>query len=298
MSRGMLLYMSGYHLLFSKQLFLYGISSIIFLGFCFFASLSFIPQQQPQVHEDVKMSPPVLTTDVWGVFDVASGEVIIGDNIDTVRPIASITKLFTGEAVLKSAKKGEKFWITYSDIETEGRAGKLQYGEYVSPYELLYPLLLESSNDAGHAIQRYLGEEYMSTISSVTSSLGLSHTVIYDGSGLSPRNVSTVRELATYYVHVKQEEPHLLDITQVRTFITDRDGYLNNNPARGFDSFRGGKHGFTDEAGRTFVGSFITQQSTREVGVILLGSNDLRGDIDLLKNYGESILNSSDILSP
>ena len=290
--------MGMYYSSFLRQLFLYGIFSIIFLGIFFITLISFIPEQQREEGEKVILSVPVLTTDVWGVFDVESGEVIAGSNIDTVRPIASITKLFTGEAVLKSAKKDEKFWITFSDIETEGRSGKLQYGEYVSSYELLYPLLLESSNDAAHAIQRHLGTEYTSTISSVTSSLGLSQTVIYEGSGLSSQNVSTVRELATYYVHVKHEEPHLLDITQVRTFITGSTGYLNNNPGRQFESFRGGKHGFTDEAGRTFVGSFITQSSTREMGIILLGSDNLRGDIDLLQRYGESIVNSSDIMSP
>lgn len=292
----MLLYM--YYSSFLRRLFFYGIVSMSALGVAFAVVISFLPEQQPTKAVDVMPSIPALTTDVWGIFDVESGEVIAGNNIDTVRPIASITKLFTGEAVLKSAKKDEKFWITLSDVEAEGRAGKLQYGEYVSPYELLYPLLLESSNDAGHAIERHLGNEYVTTISSVTSSLGLLHTVIYDGSGLSPQNVSTVRELATYYMHVKRDEPHLLDITQVRTFITDSDGYLNNNPARGFDSFRGGKHGFTDEAGRTFVGSFITQQNTGEMGIVLLGSDDLRGDIDLLKKYGESIWESSDILSP
>lgn len=293
----MLLCMREYSL-FIRKLFLYGVFSVILFGIGLITIFSFIPRQQAGVHEESMPPVPVLTTDVWGIFDVEQGVVIAGENIDTVRPIASVAKLFTGEVVLKSAQKNNKFLITVSDVETEGRAGKLEFGKYVTPYELLYPLLLESSNDAAHAIKRQLGDEYDTTLATLTSSLGLTHTVICDGSGLSPNNVSTIRELAKYYSHLKQSEPHLLDITQVQMFIAHDTGYVNNNPGRTFGSFRGGKQGLTDEAGRTFVGSFVTNDGENEYGVVLLGSNDLKADLVELQSYGESIMHSSAIMSP
>jgi D-alanyl-D-alanine carboxypeptidase len=290
--------MNKFLVLFSKQVFLYGVFSAIIFGV--FVSVIFIalPSQQyiSKENEGTNFSP-VVTAESWGVFDVRTGEVIEGKNIDHVRPIASITKLFTGEVVLMSAHKDDVFQVEHADVNTEGRAGKLVYGESVSPYELLYPLLLESSNDAGHAIKRYLGIEYATTISSITESLHLDNTKIYDGSGLSPQNVSTVRELARYYAHLKRDEPHLLDITQVDTFITDNTGYVNNNPGRAFDSFNGGKHGFTDEAERTFVGSFTEHSSRGEIGIVLLGSADLTNDIQELQRFGESIRDGSDIMA-
>lgn len=290
--------MTKYLLLFSKRVLTYGIFSALLLGIFASAILMTLPSQQyiSKEKKDAHFASSV-TADAWGVFDVGTGEVVEGKNIDHVKPIASITKLFTGEVVLMSAHKNDVFQITPADVDTEGRAGKLVYGEATSPYKLLYPLLIESSNDAAHAIKRYLGVEYATTILSITESLNLDNTKIYDGSGLSPQNVSTVRELARYYAHLKQEEPHLLDITQVDTFITDNTGYVNNNPGSAFNSFSGGKHGFTDEAERTFVGSFTDDSSRGEIGIVLLGSNDLKGDIQELQRFEKSIQDNSDIMA-
>ena len=51
------------------------------------------------------------------------------------------------------------------------------------------------------------------------------------------------------------------------------------NPARSFAGFTGGKQGYTPEAGKTFVGSFLPTNGKNEVGIILLGSTDLQTDL-------------------
>jgi D-alanyl-D-alanine carboxypeptidase (penicillin-binding protein 5/6) len=230
--------------------------------------------------------PSTLTTDTWGLFDVESGKVLTGNNVTKGMPIASVTKLFTAEAVLRSAKKDEKFYVTYPDIATEGRAGKLYYGEEVTPYTLLFPLLIESSNDAGVAIKRHLGDEYTSSIDLLKTDLNLSSTTISDPTGLSSRDYSSVSDLSKFYAYLKHTHPHILDITQLRMYIDDNSGYINNDPAREFTNFKGGKHGYTDEAGRTFVGSFMLDG--KEVGVVLLHSSDLRHDLSIILDYGKS----------
>ena len=271
---------------FYKQLLLYALFSAVFLAFIMWMFLSLVPEQQPHIHEVVDIPAPSLTTDTWGLFDPETGTLIAGHNTDVVRPIASITKLFTAEAVIRSAKRDTPIMIMAVDVAEEGRAGKLTYGEKTTPYSLLYPLLLESSNDAAHAITRTLGSEYETTVSTLVSSLALPHTTIRDGSGLNPGNVSTVSELAIYYAHLRHDEPHILDITHLPLFIGESDGYINNNPARHFDTFMGGKHGLTDEAGRTFLGSFTSRDGETEIGVVLLGSDNLEADIEALITYG------------
>lgn len=282
---------------FFKQLLLYAFFSALFLALIMWVLLSLVPAQQPHTQEVVDIPPPSLTTDTWGLFDPETGTLIAGHNTDVVKPIASITKLFTAEAVIKSAKRDTPIMIMAVDVAEEGRAGKLTYGEKTTPYGLLYPLLLESSNDAAHAITRTLGGEYETTVATITHDLALSHTTISDGSGLSPLNVSTVRELAVYYAHLKREEPHLLDITQLPLFIGAHNGYVNNNPAHTLPTFTGGKHGLTDEAGRTFLGSFMNAKGTEEVGIVLLGSSDLNADIQGLLMYEEHRMMDSAILS-
>ena len=51
--------------------------------------------------------------------------------------------------IIYSTKKFEPFTITASDVATEGRAGKLVYGEKVTPYELLFPLLIGRPSQEG-----------------------------------------------------------------------------------------------------------------------------------------------------
>lgn len=283
---------------FIRLVFFYGgASAFIFASIIAFALYS-LPSQVATVKSAIP-PPQTLTTDVWGIFDPVSGEIVAGNNVNAVRPIASVTKLFTAETVLMNPEKNARFAITDADVQTEGRAGKLIHGDAVTPYELLYPLLIESSNDAAHAITRHLGEAYTTSVHSLIESLALRDTVISDGSGLSSGNVSTIYDLVHFYTHIKETSPHILDISQLRLFINGtEDGYVNNNPAREFPSFVGGKHGFTDEAGKTFIGSFASENNGREIGIVLLGSHDIKADITTLLAYGESIMDDSDIIAP
>jgi D-alanyl-D-alanine carboxypeptidase len=209
-----------------------------------------------------------------------------------------VTKLFTALAVMESDKKDEEFSIIASDMHTEGRAGKLVAGTKTTLYDLLFPLLIESSNDAGVAISRYMGPMFMDSIQKTLESQSLAHTRIVEPTGLSPKNISTVRDLAVFYAYVHKNHPHVLDITELYTYIDEHTGYGNSNPARKFSSFSGGKQGYTDEAGKTFVGTFMVSNSGKEIGIVLLKSSDLLEDIEHILVYAESITNTSDILVP
>ncbi len=258
-----------------------------------------LPTHKEQVEESVPVSTVLtqpLTTDTWGVFDPDTGVIITGENLDTEHPIASVSKLFTAYVVMESDKKDDAFTITAADIATEGRSGKLTYGDMVTPYTLLFPLLIESSNDAAVAISRYMGAEFTVQIDTLTETLALSHTTITEPSGLSPRDISSVRDLATFYAYLAKDEPHILDITRLPMYIALRDGYMNNNPAITIQAYRGGKHGYTDEAGRTFVGAFKGENG-KDVGVVLLGSADLLHDIEILRTQGAKFALSSDIMA-
>lgn len=233
-----------------------------------------------QVPASVSVSAPS-----WALFNPETGDILRGSGEDEVRPIASITKLFTAGAVMESERRHDAFTLVYSDIATEGRSGKLFYGERYTPYELLFPMLIESSNDAAVAVARELGGEFPLYVSNVLKQLVLTKTVVVEPSGLSPENVSTVRELAKFYAYLRETYPHVLDITQLRVYINSHTGYVSNNPAREFDAFTGGKNGYIPEAGRTFVGTFKTRDG--EVGIVLLGSTDVARDIEKLLFEGE-----------
>ena len=240
---------------------------------------------------------PSLTTYTWAIFNPKTGEILDGEYTNTKKPIASITKLFTAVAVLKSKDKDKDFTIIQSDIDTEGVSGRIHKGESFSMYKLLFPLLLESSNDAAHAIQRYLDKEYFETLETVFASLSISDTSLSDASGLDARNVSTAEDLAIFFSYIKRSHPHILDITRLNKYVGEFTGYSNNNRIHTFNGYYGGKQGFTDEAGKTFIGSFVTQNNSNQIGVIVLGSTDLLVDVQNLIEYARNTVAASDIMS-
>jgi len=222
------------------------------------------------------------STDTWGFFDVYTGEVLLNQNAEAVLPIASITKLFTAYAAVASPELNSEVRITWSDLNTEGKAGKLRYGEVLTLQELLFPLLVESSNDAGAAIARTLGAEYSVSVLELIKRLGIEDTTIVDSSGLHSGNVSSVKDLAQLYRHLKREFPHIIDITRLSVYIGESTGWASSNPAVSFDGYSGGKQGYIPEAGNTYVGSFETE-SGKDIGIIFLGSINLESDIE--KSY-------------
>jgi hypothetical protein len=61
---------------------------------------------------------------------------------------------------------------------------------------------------------------------------------------------------------------------------------MNNNPFIADATYKGGKHGFTYSANRTAVSFFeeiLASGNTRTIGYVLLGSDDLRSDMELLR---------------
>lgn len=267
------------------------VSTLILVGFVSFHALTSTAEFMTPEHEVVSdvatisqpaNVPTTIHASVWGIFDIQTGRIIAGSQTDAVKPIASITKLFTATAVQESKKKYASFTIVPSDVAVEGDAGKLQSGDNVTPYLLLYPLLLESSNDAAEAIQRFSEDTFQNIREKIIDDAGILNTILVDASGLSSKNVSTVRDLAQFFSYIYDTHPHILDITQLYTYVGNDTGYINNNPGRKFNSFIGGKQGHTDEAQYTFLGGFKSIKSNTEIGIVILGSSNIREDINTL----------------
>jgi len=175
--------------------------------------------------------------------------------------------------------------IVWSDVNTEGDAGKLHPYEEYTYRELMYPLLLESSNDAAAVLLR-VSPDLLTRMGAYTQSLGLLVTTFNDTSGLSDKNVSTATELSILFRELYKNSPHIFDITRLKQFVGTHTGWLNNNPLIAQEGYRGGKHGFTNEANRTVVAFFdetIATGQVRTIGYVLLQSDDLKADIALLR---------------
>jgi len=231
------------------------------------------------------IDPAVVDASAYLIFDVETGTEIASKNSTEVHPIASVTKLVTAAMFYKDADLSSTTTIKWSDLNTEGAAGRLNFAEEYTYRELLFPLLLESSNDAAATMLR-VKPDLLEKMNAYVSSLGLSSTAFEDASGLSEKNVSTAYELSLLVRTLYQHDPHIFDITRLSQFVGTHTGWINNNPLAHEEGYKGGKHGYTLAANRTDVAFFeetIATGQKRLFGYVLLGSANIAEDIALLR---------------
>jgi D-alanyl-D-alanine endopeptidase (penicillin-binding protein 7) len=146
--------------------------------------------------------PLDLKSSVAFVVDQDTKEVLFRKNELAVLPIASITKLMTGLLVSEAKlSMNEMIAITQDDVDTEkGSSSRLTVGTQLSRGELLHLALMASENRAAHALGRsYPGglSVFVSLMNSKAKSLGMLDTSYVEPTGLSSKNQSSARDLAT-----------------------------------------------------------------------------------------------------
>ena len=131
----------------------------------------------------------------------ADGNLIYGKDVNTVRPIASITKLMTAMVVLDAnLDLDEKLTITKEDRDLIRLTGsRLDYGASLTRRELILLALMSSENRAATALGRnYPGgmNNFVAHMNRKAQGLAMSNSTFADPAGLKAENVSTASDLA------------------------------------------------------------------------------------------------------
>ena len=217
------------------------------------------------------------------VFDLASGEVLWRRAPLETRSIASLTKIMTALVVVDGARPGEPVRITQAALDYEGSGvGLLPKGRRVRLETLLNGLLIVSGNDAAIALAVHLaGSEaaFVRRMNRQARAWGLRCTSFASPHGLEPGDRSCARDLAvlTRMAMARKRIKRIAgrEFAEFRFPIKGGRLYLTgHNPLLRLD-YRGAmglKTGYTDEAGRCFVG--VARRGGRTLGVVLLDSPD------------------------
>lgn len=217
----------------------------------------------------------------WALFDYDLQEYQVVYNRAEIRPIASITKLFTATTILRSGLElNEK-------VKVQGKAhGRFPRGTMVSRLDLLKAMLISSDNLAAETLANtYPGgfDEFIRETNSWARGFGMTHTEIVDASGLLPGNVSNVDNLVMLLHRIK-------DIDIIRKIASDRQEVLslpkgkkrtikinlhNTNPTLfQFDNILISKTGFTNPAGRCVV--MLVDKGERLYAIVILGQKNVK----------------------
>lgn len=238
---------------------------------------------------------PVLTAKEYLVADLKSDFVLLGKDAAERVPVASVTKLVTGLVAAEYINLDKEIAIDRSMLATTSKP-RLKDGQTISVYNLMFPLLTESSNEAAKAIASGLGESYfVRLMNDKAASAGMGSSRFADPAGSSSQNISTAEDLFALSKYLYNNRSFLLKISSgtlgASAYGEPVFGNLQNfNLVPGSaGTFVGGKIGKTTAAAETYVGiyEFEVRGEKRPIAFIVLGSDDVYADMAALTNYVE-----------
>ncbi len=232
-----------------------------------------------------------VSAEAYLVGDLHTGEVIISKNGNVAYPIASVSKLMTALVAENLPTEEKTAVVSKNALSTYGQNGNLRAGEKIALGDLLYPLLLESSNDASEVIAEHFGKEnFIKKMNQLAEKLFMTKTAYEDPSGLSANNKSSVNDLFKLTGYLLSEKTNLLEITKTRSYSTKRHNWSNNGRFLREKGYMGGKSGYTDPAKETIVSIFslpLGEDAVRPIAIILLRSKDRYQDVKTVLKYIE-----------
>jgi serine-type D-Ala-D-Ala endopeptidase (penicillin-binding protein 7) len=235
------------------------------------------------------------------VLDHHTGAVLFGKEIDSLHPIASLTKLMTAIVVLDSGLPLDAtIRIENSDIDMErGSRSKMRIGEVLARRDMLRLALMSSENRAASALARTFPggrDAFVAAMNNRAKQIGMSATWFVDSSGLSNKNVSTARDMVKLVATAARYELIREYSTTPQVSLTRLDSgtqinYLNTNLLLRGDSgwaINLSKTGYLNEAGYCLVLQAIIDRRT--VDIVLLdsyGRYSRLGDANRIKRWIE-----------
>lgn len=233
-----------------------------------------------------------ITAQNYLVADLKNNHVFLEKDSKVQVPIASITKLVNALVVVEYLDLDKVVTVKKSMIASTSKP-RLYVGQKVTAYNLLYPLLIESSNEAAEALAQTLGSQrFVSLMNKKHDSLGLARTSFVDVTGEGLGNVSTAEDLfgLSKYIYLNRSFIFKLSTGTLKTNAYDGGVFTdlsNSNLYQDDPAFVGGQTGIVQDKGETMVAVFDLNfgGQKRPINIILLGSTNLKEDVDTILMY-------------
>lgn len=208
---------------------------------------------------------PSVVSDAVILMDAKTGRVLFEKNMDKPLAMASTTKIMTAIIALENGNLEDIVSVSKNATKAPEVKMNLQEGEEISLLDLLYALMLQSSNDCAIAIAEHIGGDVANFCNMMTEKaeiLGAKDTLFVTPNGLDEGDHhSTAYDMALISRYALQNEKFMEIInTQSVKIKTNKKAYdVNNKNAflNLYDGANGMKTGYTNKAGYCFVGSAL-----------------------------------------
>ena len=249
------------------------------------------------------------------LMDYKTGRVLYSKNADDPLAMASTTKIMTAIIAIENGNLEDTVKVSKNATKAPPVKINLKENEEIKLKDLLYALMLQSSNDAAVAIAEHISgsvEIFCDNMTKKAKELGAKDTVFRTPNGLdSLDHHSTAYDMAviTRYALNNKQFMDIINKKQVsfKTNMSNYDIINKNRLLSEYEGANGVKTGYTGKAGHCFVGS-ATQNDMTLISVVLASGWGEKGkkqkwvDTKNILNYGfnnfsyESILSQNDCL--
>lgn len=207
---------------------------------------------------------PTVHAESYIIINTNDDQIIESKDEHVVQSIASITKIMTALVALEQGDFTD-MWVVGDEILTaSGSSIYLVVGQQVSMRSLLYGLMLKSGNDAAIAIaDRVSGsvDQFVEKMNEKAKQIGMNDTVFNNPHGLDvdmEGNYSTPYDMALLMKEALKN-PMFCEIIGTEYYTSEWGSrwHNSNELLNDFPFCIGGKTGFTNKAGRTFVSAAV-----------------------------------------
>lgn len=245
---------------------------------------------------DWNITEPEIEAEAAIVFESNRNKVLYQKNVNTVLPIASLTKITTALVVLDLLNPEITTIVSKKAVNAYGTQGKLTAEEVISVKHLLYAMLMESSNDAAAAlaetVEQRTGLDFIELMNQKAKAMGLTETVFVDPSGYDSGNVSTAKEVSQILIY-SFKQPLIWKILRTPAIdLTVEDGtihhWTNTDQLLGhIPNIIGGKTGYTAEAQGCLALAVECSDKQGYLITVVLGSQERFTQTEKLINWAK-----------
>lgn len=242
-----------------------------------------LPDNPDSQRREEIVPPPNISARSFAVL-TDSGNIWLSEK-DAVSPqaMASITKLMTALVFLDHNPGWDKEYKILRDDMVNG--GKIHFfvGDTVTLRDLFYSTLIASDNGAALALARSTGlsdDDFVEAMNQKAKKLSLMQTNFVDPIGLGDGNVAHAKDIARLAQYALNEDNIAQAVLKSNYSFKTKEGrnkilestdwLLESNLPSGLKSL-GGKTGYTEAAGYSFVGRF-KDDSGRSIIIVVLDS--------------------------
>lgn len=231
------------------------------------------------------------------VMDSNTGRILGESNKDNEMLIASTTKIMTAIVALEHEEATSVLCAGKEILEVYGSMIYIDQNECMTLYDLLVGLMLRSGNDAAMVIAtNILGyDKFINEMNNTALKLGMNNTHFSNPHGLDEKdeNISTAYDLALLMRYALKNKLFMeidsIKKYRVTTNVETHLWYNKNQLLTNYKYATGGKIGYTERAGHTFVSS--ASKAKEDLVVVTMKDSDR---FNTHKNLYEEYFNKYD----